>query len=139
MTRPSRSSPPRYRAAVAGLIEHYLMEKFGMRKPPESAARLLALILELHAHGQPFPQRRLAAEAIGASVFGVDAALSVALARGLITTRLETIEGNVQQRLSVIRLKYYIPAPELLALARRATAPAAHAPARGQMRLKHVA
>lgn len=105
--------------SLADRIEEYLLQTYGMRRRPTAAARLMALIVELHARGMPFPQREAAATEVGCSVFGVDAALSNYLARGELTVEIRTVPGNVQQRESVIREKYYTPSTQLLGLANR--------------------
>lgn len=102
---------------LAHRIERGLIQRFGMKRRPSAAARLLALILRLHERGEPFPPRSEAADHCGCTIWAVDGALSVALARGLIQPVERTKPGNVVQRDSVIRLKFYLPTADLFALA----------------------
>ena len=100
------------RAAVRAILD-LLVSQQGMKRPPEKAAELLALIVELHAQRLPFPPRVEAAAALGASVSTVDAALSTRLDEGYIMMEVETPHGHVKRRSSVIRKRYYIPSKEL--------------------------
>lgn len=109
---------PAINADLTDRLIVFLQGKHEMKKRPFAAAGFLALVIALHKKKLPFPPRQDAADAIGCSKFGLDAAISVALARGLITPRSGTIQGNVERRESVVRVRYYDPAPELLAVAR---------------------
>lgn len=103
---------------LAIAITEYLVASYGMRRPPTLNARLLALIAALADKGLPFLTRADAAEMTGFTVEGVDSALSVALARGDITMSVKMRPGNVQQRESVIRERYYAVSPPIKALQR---------------------
>lgn len=100
------------RAAVRAIMD-LLISRQGMKRRPEKAAELLALVVELHERHRPFPPRAEVAAAIGASVSTVDAALSTRLDEGYITMEVETPHGRVQRRNSVIRERYYVPSNEL--------------------------
>lgn len=116
---PSPALPP-IRRNIADAMETYLLDHYDIKRPPIAAAQLLALIIELDRINQPFPPRAVAAKAIGCTVFGIDAALSVALSRGLISIDMAVSQGNVMRRDSAIRHKYYRPSPALVAVAHRA-------------------
>lgn len=143
----SRSTPialPRIRQNVADKIGEWLVTSYGMRRPPAVARQVLALIVELHAKRRAFPLRSEAADLIGCTVFGLDAAISSALARGLITIEMTTGQGRVMQRDSAIRHRHYIPTPVLLAVAGAGAAArvqphASSAPGRGVLSARHAA
>jgi hypothetical protein len=105
--------------AVDAVMDMLLSEQ-GMNRPPEKAAALLALIVELYKRKQPFPRREEVAAAIGASVSTVDAALSSRIDEGYITPVVETKRGNVQRRNSAVRERYYIPSDGLIAVVEKA-------------------
>lgn len=94
-------------------VRDFLQTRYAIKRPPHATAALLVLVYELWKAAQPWPIRREAAEHIGMSVYGLDGALSVATARGLITLSMETIEGSVARRDSVVKLRYYTPTPLL--------------------------
>jgi hypothetical protein len=112
----SGGAVPSLDLALADTIEKFLMARYDMRRPPIAAARLLAVIVLLDEQKQPFPSRRRVAEEIRCSVYGIDAALQVAMARGLISQHVEIAQGNVQRRESILRNRYYVPSDELRAL-----------------------
>jgi DNA-binding transcriptional MocR family regulator len=115
------TSLPEVSPIVVDAICEMLISDQGMLRPPEKAAKLLALIVELYKRGQPFPRREEVAQAIGASVSTIDAALSTRLDEGYITLTIETPHGNVQRRNSAIRERHYVPSQGLLAVADKAT------------------
>lgn len=114
------SQVPSVDPIVIDAIVDMLLSNEGMNRPPEKAAALLAVIVELHKQHRPFPKREVVAKAINASLATVDAALSSRLDEGYITLAVETVRGNVQRRNSVVRERYYIPSAELLSVAARA-------------------
>jgi hypothetical protein len=101
-------------------ITEMLIEDQGILRPPVKAAHLLALICKLHEQNRPFPRREDVAEAIGAGVSTIDAALSTRLDEKYIELRIETRPGNVERRHSVIRERYYEPSQKLLNVYRNA-------------------
>lgn len=111
---------PRVSGQLIRDVEEFLRVKYDMKRPPEVASALLALIIELDRLKRPFPPRQQIAEWIRnappekASPYGIDAALSVALARELIDMDFEVVDGKVKQRDSVKRLRYYRPTQDLL-------------------------
>lgn len=109
-----RQTPPPIDKDAAARIETFLMQTYDMKRPPVVAAALLALILKLHETRAPFPPRRTVSDRIGCSIFGVDAALSVALSRGLIRQTTATENGRVSARDSIVRVRFYVPTQRLL-------------------------
>ena len=105
---------------VVDAITDMLISDQGMLRPPEKSAKLLALIVELHKQHKPFPPREGVAEAIGASISTVDASLSTRLNEGYVTLRVETPEGNVRRRNSVVRERYLVPSKDLLRVVEKA-------------------
>lgn len=114
------SQLPKISPIVIDAVTDMLLSEQGMNRPPEKAAALLALIVELHKRRQPFPTREEVAEAINASVSTVDAALSTRIDEGYITPVVSTKRGNVQRRNSIIREKSYVPSDALIAVVDRA-------------------
>jgi hypothetical protein len=115
---------PAIEPAVVDAITDMIIRDTGCLRPPEKAAALMALIVELHKLNRPFPRREVAAAAIHASVSTVDAALSTHLdpgdGSGYLQLVVETSIGNVQRRNSVVRERFYIPSDDLLRVADRA-------------------
>ena len=105
---------PTISPVVIDAVTDMLLSDQGMNRPPEKAAALLALIVELHKRKQPFPRREEVAEAINASISTVDAALSSRIDEGYITPVVETKRGSVQRRNSIVRERYYIPSAALI-------------------------
>lgn len=114
------SQLPTVSPIVIDAVMDMLLSEQGMNRPPEKAAALLALIVELHKRKQPFPRREEVAEAINASVSTVDAALSSRIDEGYIIPVVETKRGNVQRRNSTVRERYYIPSDGLIAVVNKA-------------------
>ena len=93
--------------------------KFAMRKPPVFASRMLAILIELHLADQPCPPHKVLAERVGCTIWAIDSAMNVVQERGLLTQEIRLAPGNIAARASVMKQSYYVPCPELLALARR--------------------
>lgn len=111
----AKATLPYWNATLADQLEAFLLTRYETRKPPVVAARLLAFILELNRRGLAFPTRDAAAEHLCCSKFSVDAALSVALERGLLTIHMETTSSDdITARVGVIRHRYYLPTEVLL-------------------------
>ena len=102
--------------ALAAIIETYPLETFETRRPPDVAGRTLAFIIELEKTGQAFPLRLHAAEWLGCSQYGIDAALSQALRRGLLTSRMSFGPNRpvTSTREGVLRYRHYVPTKKLL-------------------------
>ncbi len=90
-----------------------------IKRPPEKAAALLALTVELYKANRPFPTRQAAAIALGCSKFTIDAALSTRLDEGYLT-QIVTETGNIQARHGIIRKRFYIPSQDLISVAEHA-------------------
>jgi hypothetical protein len=60
------------------------------------------------------------AEELDCSPFGLDNALNTAMARGVITHRVEIADGNVRSRQGMVKLRYYDPCDELVRVYDRA-------------------
>lgn len=96
-------------------VQEWLMTTYEMKRPPTVAAAVLAFVMILHARGEPFPMREDVAYHLGCTAWGIDAALSLALAREVLTIRIETEESTaIEQRRGVIRYRHYIPSDEML-------------------------
>lgn len=104
---------PRLSPIVVDAVTDMLMTDHTMFKPPEKAAALLALITELHQRGQPFPEREVVARALNCSRYTVDSALSTRTAEGYISLSVKTEPGDVNNRASVIKRRYYRPSKRL--------------------------
>jgi hypothetical protein len=110
---------PRTDPYMVDAIQGYLMDKWGAFRPPTMAANLLALIVELERVDAPFPHRKHASQYLNCSVFGLDAALSTALTRELITLEVRVGPGNIASRPSITHARHFHPTEDLLSVARR--------------------
>lgn len=119
---PPNEPIPAVAPIVIDAVTDMLMSEQGMNRPPEKAAALLALIVELHRRKRPFPRREEVAKALNASISTIDAALSSRLDEGYITIAVETKHGSVQRRNSVVRERYYLPSEHLVEVVKRAEA-----------------
>lgn len=114
------ATPAWFDRGVADRIEDFIATHYEPRRPPVVAARLLAYLVALNGSGArktPFPSRSEVAEALYCSKDGLDAAISVALLRHLITIEVKTVQsfGIVSgKREGVIRHRYYVPTRKLL-------------------------
>jgi hypothetical protein len=118
--KPDRTPLPPINQRLADAIQQYLMTHYDMKRPPEVAAQVLALVIECHNRQQPFPKRLRVAEKLGLTgPFGIDSALNTALARDLINEEWYIDTGEVHNRKSVVRHRHYVPSAELLHLASR--------------------
>jgi hypothetical protein len=102
--------------ALIDAVEAFLVERTPSRKRPTVAAGVLAMVLELDDRGEAFPLREWAALALNCSIFSIDAALSVAMARGYLRLEVRTVEGEVAARDSVAKERWFIPAQQLKAV-----------------------
>lgn len=102
-------------------IEAWLQQRYGMRRPPVVAGRLLAMLCDLHDANAPFPQRAYVCTVIGCSIYGVDVALNTALTRGDLSFETRLAPGHIAARESVLRHRYYAPSGELASLAKAYT------------------
>ncbi len=123
----SKKTPP-YDGYLDNLIDPivedrilaFIDQKWTAKRPPTVAARLLALIVALHARGMPYPPRQHVRAAVGTtSPDGIDDAISLYLGRELISLEIRAVEGNIKKRASSTLEKYYIPSTELVMVATR--------------------
>lgn len=112
--------PPVNPIVVDALIEMIMTDQQDVRRPPEKSAALLALSVELYKTNRPFPTRMAAALHLECSIFTVDAAISTRINEGYLTQVVETEEGNVSARGSIVRKRYYIPSKDVIDVAERA-------------------
>lgn len=63
----------------------YIMNRFGMSRPPALTANILALILTLHDEGLPFPSAEQVSKRMDCTKFGVQASIAVMQPRNMIT------------------------------------------------------
>lgn len=111
---------------VCAAISDYLQEHYDSKRPPEVAAAMLALVLELHRTHRPFPPRADVVRAFGLSgPYGLDAAIYTALSRQLITQEMIVADGYTQRREGINQRRRFVPSPELLDIGRRASRRAA--------------
>lgn len=105
-------------------IEEYLIEKFKSKRPPEVSAKVLALVIELHRRGEPFPLRAHVAHDLNCSKFGVDAALNMAMARDLVVLKVTIQESlTISHRPAVTQHRFFIPSRRLIAASGQAQSP----------------
>jgi len=109
---------PKLSRTSVSAIEDYLTRKYNSKRPPEVAAKVLALVVELHERGEPFPMREHVASDLGCSKWGVDAVLNTAMARELIKIEIGVEDSlKISYRPAVTQDRYYIPSSELLMVA----------------------
>ena len=113
---------PKLNPAVVHALQQMLVEDQGMMRPPEQAARLLALTYELAKEHKPFPHREVAAQVLGGnqSKFTVDAILSQRMAEGYISLVAETTMGHTIGRVGIRKQRFFIPSERLVDIAKRA-------------------
>ena len=111
---------PQYRVEA---VNAFLMQKFELKRPAQVTGQLLALIIELDKEERLFPRRKELAAAFesgdggrrGCSVYSLDAALRVALARGLIEEETVVVESTERGTgMGVHHRRRYVPTKELL-------------------------
>lgn len=100
---------PRPRRGLSAAVLDFLMTRYDAKRPPDMASRLLATLVELDTRDQEYPSRRDMAEHLDASVFGIDAALSSAMRRGLIEPVVRTKPGHIARWENAVHAKYYKP------------------------------
>lgn len=113
---------PKVNPAVVAAMEEMLQTDSGSLKPPEQAARLMALIYELHKLKLPAPRREAMAAVIGGarSKWTVDTTLYQKRAEGYLDLVIETQIGNTQKRSGIRQVRFFIPSKRVLEIAKRA-------------------
>jgi hypothetical protein len=102
-------------------FEEFLLAHYPSRKRPTVAASVLAIIIELEQRNEFFPPRQDLAAAWNCSRFGVDAAISLMLARELITLEVKVFPGKVTKRLSTSKERYFHPSTVIRDIANATT------------------
>ena len=95
-------------------VTDWLYNQERMQRRPEATAKLLVLVCNLYRRRIPWPTRPAVAQALGVSMPLIDVAISQRRAQKLIEVVIETKQGHVKQRASVITEKYIEPCAELL-------------------------
>jgi hypothetical protein len=113
---------PSLNPAVVNALQKMLVEDQGMMRPPEQAARLLALTYELAKQHKPFPHREVAAQVLGGSQskYTVDAILSQRMAEGYLSLVVETTMGRTHNRMGIRKQRFFVPSMRLVDIAQRA-------------------
>lgn len=113
---------PKLNPAVVAAMEDMLQTDSGSLKPPEQAARLMALLYELHKLKVPAPRREVMAAAIGGarSKWTVDSTLYQKRAEGYLKLVIETQIGNTQKRSGIRQVRFFVPSKRVLEIARSA-------------------
>ena len=106
------------RPEIVDAFVDYLIEQERMCRPPVQAAKLLAFIVDLHKQKppRPFPPRADVAAHLEMGIPTIDAALSSRAAQGYVKQEVGYEEGNVANRRSSIKLRYYVPSRDLVEL-----------------------
>ena len=113
---------PKLNPAVVAAMEDMLQTDSGSLKPPEQAARLMALIYELHKLKMPAPRREVMAQVIGGarSKWTIDTTLYQKRAEGYLDLVTETQIGNTQKRPGIKQIRYFVPSKRVIDIAKRA-------------------
>ena len=116
----SQLNVPQYRVDA---VNAFLMNKYELKRPAQVTGQLLALVIELDKEKRLFPRRKELAAAFesgeggkrGCSVYSLDAALRVALARGLLTEETVVVESTSRGTgVGISHRRRYVPTTELL-------------------------
>ena len=113
---------PKLNPAVVTAMEDMLQTDSGSLKPPEQAARLMALIYELHKLKMPAPRREVMAQVIGGarSKWTIDTTLYQKRAEGYLDLVIETQVGHTQKRSGIRQVRYFVPSKRVIDIAKRA-------------------
>lgn len=113
---------PKINPAVVAAMEEMLQTDSGSLKPPEQAARLMALLYELHKNKLPAPRREVMAQVIGGakSKWTIDTTLYQKRAEGYLALVIETQIGHTQKRSGIRQVRFYTPSKRVLDIARLA-------------------
>jgi len=104
---------PEIRDEEITAVTEWLQSRERTQRRPEATAKLLILAVKLYRTRTPWPTRPAIAEHLGVSLPLVDVAISQRRAEGLIKVVIETTQGHVRQRKSVITHKFIEPCEEL--------------------------
>jgi len=109
-------------ADMARRILEHLQTRYGSKRPPDVAARVLALLIVLYEQDAPYPERDAVSQFLGCTPYGADVAISMALERELLSIEVRVTQSEkMKSRLpGAVRSTYYRPSPALLSIAGRA-------------------
>lgn len=123
--KPATADLPRVTAAEVDAVVDYLQSFERTQRRPEATAKLLVLAVKLHQKHVPWPSRPAVAAHLDVSLPLVDVAISQRRAQGIIKVVIETTQGHVRKRPSVITHRYIEPSPSLVEAVEKAATPAA--------------
>jgi hypothetical protein len=107
---------PEIHDAVVEHVVDWLRSEKAMQRPPEAAAKLLILLVKLNRDHTPLPTRAAIARHLDIAIPTVDIVISNRIATGHLKLVVETIRGQVKQRLTVVQHKHLVPSTELQAV-----------------------
>lgn len=121
-TRAEARKLPKLNPAVVAAMEEMLQTDSGSLKPPEQAARLMALLYELHKQKAPAPRREVMAQVIGGarSKWTIDTTLYQKRAEGYLDLVIETTVGKTKGRSGIRQTRFFIPSKRVIDIAKRA-------------------
>ena len=99
---------------VAEQLAAYIQSIEQMQRTPTGTAKVLVLSVLLHRKKQAWPTRQDVADHLGVSRPLVDMVVSQRSATGHIDVLVETKQGFVARRPSVIRERYIVPSDEII-------------------------
>lgn len=105
---------PKIDRALADRIEDYLRTHYKIRRPPVIASQLLALLIQMTETNMEFPSREWVAKHLDCSKYTIDGALTQAMARGLLSTHLDTQVSDKYiktHKEGITRHIWYVPTP----------------------------
>jgi hypothetical protein len=102
---------------LADRVCEWMKATFDLRKPPRIQACVLALVLQLHEKGMPFPRREEVADHLNCSKFSIDISLYKSMERNLVTPRFEMVEG-FSSRGGINQVRFLDPSLELIEVLR---------------------
>lgn len=102
---------------LAERILNYLVTHYsGNSRPPRITARALAMLIQLHHKHIPAPTRTQFAQYLGCSVWAIDNIVAAAMARGLLTEKIEFVPSEeMVKRQGVQKEYFYVPDETFLA------------------------
>jgi hypothetical protein len=104
--------PPIDPVEIDAMVDFLLSREKSQRRP-EASAKLLILVCKLHKDRTPWPTRPAVAKHLDVSLPLVDRAISQRRAQRLIKVVIETTQGFVKQRQSVITHRFIEPSEDL--------------------------
>jgi hypothetical protein len=105
--------PSVHEVEIEAVVDYLLSREHSQRKPV-STAKVLVLAVKLHKDHTPWPTRPAVAKHLDVSLPLVDTAISQRRAQNMIKVVIETTQGLVKQRQSVVTHKFIEPSDELI-------------------------